>query len=126
MKNYQELSVWKNSISLYAQTTKLIIRLKEEKYYRLSDQVEASCGSISDNIAEGFGRGGNKEFIQFLYIAKGSSNEFANQIERVNLLGKISSDEKRELKHQTEIVSKQLTGLITYLKNTDQKGPKFQ
>src|SRR6266487_3486074 len=56
---------------------------KFKRSYRLINQIEGSAGSIIDNIAEGFERSGNKEFLQFIYISKGSCGEFRSQLYRV-------------------------------------------
>ena len=61
---------------------KLIDSEAFKKNFRLIGQVEGSSGSILDNIAEGFGRGGNKEFIQYLSISKASGHEVKSQIYR--------------------------------------------
>ena len=72
LEKFEEIISWKEAREL----NKIIGRMIEEKRfrynYRLINQVEGSAGSIMDNIAEGFERGGNREFIQYLYIAKAS------------------------------------------------------
>ena len=125
MKSFQETTLWKDSIYLYRDTVKLIYRLKEKRFYRLSEQLESSCGSISDNIAEGFGRGGNKELIQFLMIANGSCSEFRSQIIRIEILGMLTTNELNHFEQRAEGVSKQISAFIKYLKNSDLKGRKF-
>ncbi len=77
----EEINVWKEGIDL-AELIYSIIR-KNKPFlndFGLKDQVQRSAVSISSNIAEGFERESNKEFIRYLYIAKGSCGELRTQI----------------------------------------------
>ena len=85
----------------------------------------ASSGSTMDNIAEGFDRGGNKEFIQFLFIAKGSAAEVKSQLYRVEYNEYITINEFNSMRLLTIEISKMLSKLINYLKNSEQKGFKY-
>ena len=96
-----------------------------EKDYRFVQQIRAAAGSIMDNIAEGFGRSGSKEFIQFLYIARGSCQEVISQLYRAWDVQYISEEEFTETKKQVETTSVMIYNLIDNLKQSENKGPKY-
>ena len=96
-----------------------------EKDFRFVQQIRAAAGSIMDNIAEGFGRGGSKEFIQFLYISRGSCQEVLSQLYRALDYQYISEEEFTETKKQVETTSVMIYNLIETLKQSENKGPKY-
>ncbi len=94
--------------------------------YRLINQIEGSAGSIMDNIAEGFERGGNREFIQFLYIAKGSCGELRSQLYRALDRNYIDQKEFDNFSVHAMKISSLVQKLIPYLENSELKGIKYQ
>lgn len=93
--------------------------------YALVNQIRKSAISIPSNIAEGFERASNKELIQFLYIAKGSSGELRTQIQLALELEYLSSEVANKLIEQANAISRMLQTLINYLKNSEFKGVKY-
>ena len=77
IQKFEDLNVWKESVKLSVNIYKA---LKNCKDFGLRDQIQRSAVSIPSNISEGFDRKGNKGFIQFLYIAKGSYSELRTQL----------------------------------------------
>jgi four helix bundle protein len=94
--------------------------------FGLRDQMNRSCGSIMDNIAEGFGRGSKLEFIQFLSIARGSTAELQSQLIRCLDRNYISSAIFEPLFNECEEISKMITGFIEYLNKSGYRGQKFK
>ena len=80
MNSYQDLEVWKKSIDFVEQIYRLVKQLPKEETYALSDQMRRAAVSIPSNIAEGANRKTTKEYIQFLYIALGSTAELETQL----------------------------------------------
>ncbi len=80
MGTYRDLDVWKESRVLYRMTYYLASRLPRNEEYALSSQIRRASISISSNIAEGQGRGSTKDYVHFLYNARGSAYELESQI----------------------------------------------
>ncbi len=80
IKRFEDILSWQKARKLNDEIGSLIDGWIFKSNYRLINQIEGSAGSIMDNIAEGFERSGNKEFVQFLYIAKGSCGELRSQL----------------------------------------------
>ena len=95
-----------------------------KKDTRFVQQMHAAAGSIMDNIAEGYERDGNKEFINFLYIAKGSCGEVRSQIIRATDVGFIDNETAKRLYNSCIDLSKSISKFITSLKNSSVSGLK--
>ena len=91
---------------------------------RFVQQIHAASGSIMDNIAEGFERQGNKEFTNFLYIAKGSCGEVRSQIIRATDVGFIDKDTATRLYNDCMGLSKAISAFIKSIKSSDYRGSK--
>ena len=88
--------------------------------------MKRSSGSVMDNFAEGFGRGGNAEFVYFLSISNGSVSEYKSQLYRSidgEYISKIEFDDLFEL---ADKISKKITAFIQYLNKSGIKGEKFR
>jgi four helix bundle protein len=78
---YERLEVWQQAMDLVVLVYELTQSLPVEERFALSDQMRRCAVSIPSNIAEGASRRSNKEFAQFLYVAKGSASELQTQLE---------------------------------------------
>jgi four helix bundle protein len=126
ISRFEDLEIWQLARH---QANELYILYAEgtfSKDYDLKNQINASSGSVMDNIAEGFERAGNKEFIHFLLIAKGSNGEVRSQLYRVADRKHITPEKYDELMLKNESISKKVTAFIKYLKESDKKGFRYE
>lgn len=124
--SFEDIVSWKEARILNENIGKLIDSGRFKQNYRLINQIEGSAGSIMDNIAEGFERGGNREFIQFLYIAKASCGELRSQLYRAFDRKLITTDEFDIYSVHAKKISSLIQKLITYLNNSEEKGIKYK
>lgn len=126
VKRFEDLEIWQLSRGLCNDIYNVIESTNLKNNFKLCNQIDSSSGSIMDNIAEGFERNGNREFIQFLSIAKASCGETRSQRYRVFDRKFISEDRFETLREQTEILSRKIGSFIKYLNITDLKGAKYK
>jgi four helix bundle protein len=115
-RDFEDLPIWKESRDLTVGIYKLTNEGKLAKDWCLTNQIRSASLSISSNIAEGFDRSSRKEFIRFLYIAKGSVSEVRSQILVCIELGYVEKNESKILLDRTKSLAKQIGALISFLK----------
>lgn len=123
-KSFEEIEVWQKSRELCADIFALTQSEGFSKDYDLKNQINRSAGSAMDNIAEGFERNSNKEFVYFLYVAKGSIGETRSQLHRAKDRGYINSETFEELYSKCLVVSQQLSKFAEYLKKSEINGSR--
>lgn len=115
IKQFEDIQAWQKAREVSSKIYKLCKVGELAKDYGLQDQIRRSAVSVQSNIAEGFGREGNKEFIRFLRIARGSSCEFRSQLYNLldaEYIDKPSFEELYALSTETERL---IGGFINYL-----------
>jgi four helix bundle protein len=122
---FEDLEIWKDARELCKFIFQITSSEPFNRDYRFRDQIRASSGSIMDNVAEGFERGGNKEFSQFLSIGKGSCGETRSQSYRAFDYGYIDQTTLYQLLDKTTNLSKQISNFMAYLKKSTYKGSKY-
>jgi four helix bundle protein len=108
-KRFEDLNVWRRSALL---CENVFLYFNSKKCYQFKDHISRTVLSISSNIAEGFERGSDREFIRFLIYAKGSCGEFRSQtIIGINT-NYIDAKTGNKWKNESIEISSMLTGLI--------------
>ncbi|MGE0077357.1 MAG: four helix bundle protein [Bacteroidales bacterium] len=114
IEKFEDLDVWKISVDL---SVRIYSIFKTNKDFSFRDQICRSSVSIPSNIAEGFERQSNKEYIHFLYIAKGSAGELRTQLEIAYRIEYVSEKEYTELIEVARMISSKIYRLIQVRKD---------
>lgn len=117
MKDFRELIVWQDSHKLTLEIYKITKLFPKEELFILTGQMRRSSSSIPTNIAEGCGRGTNKEFAQFLQFAMGSAYEIDYQLILAKDLNYIKSQEYLELSEEVDKIKRKLASLLKKVRN---------
>ena len=126
IERFEDIKAWQLARGLCKQINGFTLRQAFSRDFRLIGQIKGSSGSIMDNIAEGFERNGNREFIQFLSIAKGSCGETRSQLYRAIDNEYITKEEFDHAFQMAEEASKLISGFMEYLNQSEIKGSKFK
>ena len=125
LNRFEDIKAWQKARDVDKKIFQFSLRSDFSRDYDLKSQIRRASGSVMDNIAEGFGRGGNREFIQFLGISKGSANEVKSQLYRIFDRNYITDEEFQMTYDQVSEVIRMTDSLIGYLTQTEIKGRKF-
>jgi four helix bundle protein len=115
-KSFEEILAWQKARELCKEVYDISLNEGFKKDYGLVDQIRRASVSVMANIAEGYERRGDKEFVRFLNIAKGSLAEVKSHLYIAFDLNYITTSEKDELFAITDETGKIISGLISYLK----------
>jgi len=122
--SFEDLEVWRKAVEFAEGVIELAESIEtDRKHSRLIEQLEASSTSIALNIAEGKGRYSKKEFVQFLYIARGSLFETITLLIILNKKNWISDRQLDQAKASGGEIGKMLSGMITSIKNAKDHEP---
>ncbi|MFH1182946.1 MAG: four helix bundle protein [Candidatus Moraniibacteriota bacterium] len=113
IRSFTDLKVWQEGHILVIMIYKITDKFPKKEIYSLSCQMRRAVSSITANIAEGFGRQGYKEKIQFYYISQGSLMELKDQILTARDLGYIDSRDLKNVVEKANDTHRLLQGLIT-------------
>lgn len=112
MRNFKNLEVWRLGFKLGNVVYRVTRNFPQDEVYGLTSQVRRASVSISSNIAEGCGRGTDKDFRSFLYNSLGSLKEVETQILLAYDFGYLSAEDFQEIMKLIDILSPKLTSLI--------------
>jgi four helix bundle protein len=125
IRSFEDFEIWQLAREFCREIYEVTLRENFSRDYSLKDQINRSAGSIMDNIAEGYERGGNKEFIQFLSISKASCAEVRSQLYRAFDRNHITKEHFEQLKNKATTLGRKIGALMNYLGNSDMRGSKF-
>lgn len=125
VQKFEDLAIFKMATDLCKKVYAITREGEFKSDYRFVQQIRAAAGSVMDNITEGYERDGNKEFIQFLYIAKGSCGEVRSQVIRAHEVGFITDNIYNDMYNLCKNTSIGIMNFIKTLRASEIKGQKY-
>jgi four helix bundle protein len=124
-KEFEEIPVWKDAISLATLVFALTNRPAFRNLGDIANQIQRAALSVSNNIAEGFERGSTSELIAFLYYARGSAGEVRSICHVMRRIPELADFESRitEVLESAKSIGRQLGGWLKSLKTTEKEMP---
>ena len=126
VQKFEDLEVWQLARQLCQKIYPLTFQEPIKSDPRFRDQIRGTCGSIMDNIAEGFGRGSRREFVNSLTISRGELDELKSQLYRGLDISYFSLAFFQECYEMADHLDKKLTSFINYLNKSKIRGQKFK
>ena len=123
-RDFTEIGAWQHARTLKVKVDELLTKQEFQHRFKFRDQLGDAARSGQRNIAEGFGRFGNKEFAQFARIAKASQVETLNHLMDARDQNPLTDEEYAQAEHLARTALRATVGLIRHLENT--KGPPSQ
>ncbi len=124
--SFEEIEAWKAARKLFRDVSRSSGKGSFARDFVIRDQMRRAALSIPSNIAEGFERGGDREFAQFLAQAKGSAGELRSQLHSAFDLGYLEHDGYHCLLATVLDISRRLAALISYLQGSSLRGSRFR
>ena len=114
-KAHKKLALWQKAVRLVVTVYEATRRFPASERFGLAAQMQRAAVSVPSNVAEGAARKGRKEYLQFVYTARGSLSELDTQMEIACQLGYLAPEESIKLQAEMDEVSRLLNGVISYL-----------
>jgi four helix bundle protein len=119
IQSYKELDVWKKAVALITRLYELTSGFPATERYGLASQIRRAAISIAANVAEGWGRGSRREYIQFLTVARGSLMELETHLIVASNLNFLKPHEFAEVSKPVQDIEKMLNRLVAVLRGRD-------
>ena len=116
MRPHEKLDVWKMSVEMVTKVYQFTKGFPADERFGLTSQIRRAAVSVPANIAEGAARQHNKEFLQFLFVAQGSTSELETEILIAKNLGYLDEVKYRELHEGINTIARMLVGLTNHIK----------
>lgn len=125
VQRFEELQIWQEARELVKHIYSVTVKFPKHETFGLANQMQRAAVSVMANIAEGFERGSNTEFLQFLFMARASCGEVRSHPYVALDLNYVPQSEIDDLRERCERLSRRLKSFIEYLKTSGIKGHKF-